>query len=77
MTSKFYKCCAVPRCKNTSIKTPNKLFVYVPSKKPVRDKWLKLARRNPADISKNTKIYFCEDHFDVSFYVVYVRLVGV
>ena len=33
MNSKVYKTCAVPECVNTSIKTPNKLFVYVPRNK--------------------------------------------
>lgn len=65
MNSKVYKCCVVPLCKNTSIKTPDKLFVYVPRKKTVRDKWLKLARREPASLSTNSTIYFCEDHFDL------------
>lgn len=66
MNSKVYKWCAVPQCKNTSIKTPNKLFIYVPNKKIIRDRWLNLARRDPSVISTNSSIYFCEDHFDVS-----------
>ena len=70
MNSKVYKWCAVPLCKNTSIATPNKLFVYVPNKKIVRDKWLKLARRNPSDVVINSSIYFCEDHFDVSIFII-------
>ncbi|XP_050360019.1 uncharacterized protein LOC126779895 isoform X2 [Nymphalis io] len=65
MNSKVYKWCVVPLCKNTSISTPNKLFVYVPNKKIVRSKWLKLARRNPGDVSTNSSIYICEDHFDL------------
>lgn len=66
MNSKVYKWCAVPLCKNTSLKTPNKLFIYVPNKKIMRDKWFKLARRNPTSVKTNSPIYFCEDHFDVS-----------
>lgn len=66
MNSKVYKWCAVPQCKNTSITTPNKVFVHVPYKKIIRDKWLKLARRNPNDVKTNSPLYFCEDHFDVS-----------
>lgn len=67
MNSKVYKWCAVPQCDNTSIKTPNKLFVFVPHKKTIRDKWLKLARRDSTAILPSTHLYFCEDHFDVSF----------
>ena len=66
MNSKVYKWCAVPLCKNTSIATPNKVFVYVAKKKRTRVKWLKLARRDPADVATNSLLYFCEDHFDVS-----------
>ena len=58
MNSKVYKWCAVPQCINTSLKTPNKLFVYVPHKKTVRDKWLNLARRDPAGICTNSPIYY-------------------
>lgn len=69
MNSKVYKCCVVPRCTNTSIKTPKKLFVYVPNNKTMRYKWLTLARRDPKGLSVNSSIYFCEDHFDVSLYI--------
>ncbi|CAG4963203.1 unnamed protein product [Colias eurytheme] len=65
MNFKSYKCCAVPQCTSTSIKTPNKLFVHVPNKKLIRGKWLKLARRNPNDVVTNSPLYFCEDHFDM------------
>lgn len=67
MNSKVYKGCGVPMCYNTSIKTPNKLFVYVPHKESLRAKWLNLAQRDPTATSLNSQIYFCEDHFDVSF----------
>lgn len=66
MNSKFYKCCAVPQCKNTTVKTPEKLFIHVPRTKTMRRKWLQLARRDPALVSTQSKMYFCEDHFDVS-----------
>lgn len=56
----------VPECKSTSIKTPNKLFIFVPSKVEVRQKWLTLARRNDANcLSSISRMYFCEDHFDL------------
>ncbi|KAI5646810.1 THAP domain-containing protein [Phthorimaea operculella] len=60
-----YKWCAVPKCTNTSIKTPEKLFVSVPKDVKVRRKWLQLARRDPRHISRNTNAFFCEDHFDM------------
>ncbi|XP_047542879.1 zinc finger protein 655-like isoform X2 [Vanessa atalanta] len=65
MNSKVYRWCAVPQCENTSIKTPNKLFVFVPQKKNIRDKWLRLARRDTTAILPSTHLYFCEDHFDM------------
>ncbi|XP_052755293.1 uncharacterized protein LOC128201667 [Galleria mellonella] len=64
ITSKFYKCCAVPLCKNTTIKTPNKLFISVPQNQNVRKKWLQLARRDRTTYTSH-KLYFCEDHFDL------------
>ncbi|KAL0878663.1 hypothetical protein ABMA27_003727 [Loxostege sticticalis] len=65
MNPSYYKYCIVPQCKSTSIKTPNKLFVFVPSKQEVRKKWLTLARLNDANcLSSISRIYFCEDHFD-------------
>lgn len=70
MNSKVYKWCAVPQCANTSLKTPNKLFVYVPNNKTIRYKWLNLARRDQTAIKLNSPIYFCKDHFDVSFYSI-------
>ncbi|KAJ8985930.1 hypothetical protein NQ317_010687 [Molorchus minor] len=46
MNSSYYKYCLVPQCKSTTIKTPNKLFIYVPNNEQIRKKWLKLARRD-------------------------------
>ncbi|KAL0828994.1 hypothetical protein ABMA28_003871 [Loxostege sticticalis] len=67
MNPSYYKYCIVPQCKSTSIKTPKKIFVFVPSKQEVRKKWLTLARRNDANcLSSISRIYFCEDHFDGS-----------
>lgn len=69
MNPSYYKYCMVPQCGSTSIKTPNKLFIFVPSKQEVRKKWLTLARKNNAHcFSTNSRMYFCEDHFDVSIY---------
>ncbi|KAF5294209.1 hypothetical protein FQA39_LY13457 [Lamprigera yunnana] len=65
MNSKVYKWCAVPLYKNTSIETPNKVFVYVPNNKKLRNKSLILAPQDPAKVATSSSIYFCEDHFDL------------
>ncbi|KAF2888399.1 hypothetical protein ILUMI_17774 [Ignelater luminosus] len=46
-----YKWCVVPQCTNTSIKTPEKMFVSIPKNTEIRKKWLMFARRNPKDIA--------------------------
>lgn len=61
-----YHWCLVSECKNTSVKTPEKLWIQVPTDLKMRNRWLKLARRDPKSLSTKTKYYFCEDHFDVS-----------
>ncbi|CAF4942939.1 unnamed protein product [Pieris macdunnoughi] len=60
-----YKWCAVPKCKNTSIKTPEKLFICVPRNVKMRRKWLELSRRNCDEIMPSSNIFFCEDHFNL------------
>ena len=72
MNSKAYRWCSVPLCTNTSIKTPEKLFIFVPFNKTIRNKWLNLARRDIKGITPTTQLYFCEDHFDVSIYFNFV-----
>lgn len=68
-----YHYCIVRECKNTSIKTPGKLWIRVPSEINMRNTWLKLAKRDPDSLSAETKMYFCEDHFDVSTYLKYIQ----
>ncbi|KAI8425265.1 hypothetical protein MSG28_007055 [Choristoneura fumiferana] len=51
-------------CKNTSIKTPGKLWIRVPHEINMRNTWLKFAKKDPDSLSRETKAYFCEDHFD-------------
>lgn len=70
MNSNVYRWCAVPQCNNTSIKTPNKLFINVPITKKVRNTWLNLARRDPVIISPNSVLYFCEDSSLVSISIL-------
>lgn len=61
-----YFWCIVPHCTNTSIKTPEKVFIHVPKDPKTRRLWLLAARRDPKEISAATSVYCCEDHFDVS-----------
>ncbi|XP_028167914.1 uncharacterized protein LOC114358229 isoform X1 [Ostrinia furnacalis] len=66
MNSSYYKHCIVPHCRSTSINTPTKLFIRSPSNPKMRKKWLKLARREDASsLSTVSRMYFCEDHFDL------------
>ncbi|KAJ0169998.1 hypothetical protein K1T71_014604 [Dendrolimus kikuchii] len=64
MNTNYYKHCIVPQCINTTIKTPQKLFFYVPKDKQIRRKWLQLAKRD-TNVSSISRMYFCEDHFDL------------
>ncbi|XP_023028833.2 uncharacterized protein [Leptinotarsa decemlineata] len=60
-----YKWCVVPQCTSTSINTPQKVFVSVPTNPKRRRKWLQLSRRDPNSILSHTNIFMCEDHFDM------------
>ncbi|XP_028179071.1 uncharacterized protein LOC114366401 [Ostrinia furnacalis] len=65
MNSMFYKSCAVPDCASTTIKTPEKLFIHVPRTEKRRIMWLQLAKRDPKHVPPQSKLYFCEDHFNL------------
>lgn len=71
MERKTYRCCIVSGCGNTSVSTPDKLFIPAPRKAETRIKWLQLARRKNEEMYVNSLLYFCEDHFDVSTYMVF------
>ncbi|XP_044727581.1 uncharacterized protein LOC123291379 [Chrysoperla carnea] len=60
-----YRWCAVPECKNTSVKTPEKLWMQVPNDINMRKTWFKVARRDLELLFKKSRLYFCEDHFDL------------
>ena len=66
------KSCVVPKCKNTTTNSPEKLFFIVPKDVKMRKKWIKAMKRLDPFGGKST-VYCCEDHFDVSvvieFYV--------
>lgn len=74
-----YKWCIVPNCNNTSIQTPDKVFLTVPTVEKVRIIWMKAVRRDPKDIALKTVCFVCEDHFDVSnlccdYYLIVIYL---
>lgn len=59
------KYCIVPWCFNSTVKTPDKLFFYVPEDPKMRKKCMTAVKRVDA-IGPKTKAHCCEDHFDVS-----------
>lgn len=66
---KCYKYCIVPGCSNTTVKTPEKIFISVPYNEEIRKKWCDAIRRNnkiTPPLSNKTHRYCCEDHFNVS-----------
>ncbi|XP_046959887.1 uncharacterized protein LOC124529968 [Vanessa cardui] len=58
------KSCVVPKCVNTTINSPEKLFFIVPKDIEMRKKWIKAMRRLDPFGDKST-VYCCEDHFDI------------
>nr|CAI5834221.1 unnamed protein product [Callosobruchus analis] len=59
----MYYWCIVPECKNTSISTPEKVFIKVPTEEQGRKQWIVAVSRE--DISRQVT-FVCEDRFDVS-----------
>ncbi|CAK1590699.1 unnamed protein product [Parnassius mnemosyne] len=62
----MYKYCIVPKCINTSIKTPEKLFFNVPKDPNLVKQWYSIVKRDDkttpsAEATRNC----CEDHFDL------------
>ena len=62
-TPKGYRTCFVPMCFNTSKRTPDKLFFFVPRDEKIRNLWFRLASRTDLPTSK-THYFCCEDHFN-------------
>ena len=60
-----YKWCVVPQCTNTSINSPNKLFVPVSTNPKRRKMWLQLTR-NSKSVLSHLNVFMCEDQLDVS-----------
>ncbi|XP_063835196.1 uncharacterized protein LOC135084323 [Ostrinia nubilalis] len=65
MNNTRYRWCAVSSCKNTSVKTPEKLFIQVPNDLKMRNVWLEFAKRDPMSLSTKSRLYMCEDHFNL------------
>ena len=65
-----YRYCFVPKCTNTTITAPGKLFVYLPTDKAKRKRWCEAARRDDSRRGDgsvvSSTLSCCEDHFDVS-----------
>lgn len=56
----------MPLCTNTSISSPHKMSVSVPTHPKRRKMWLQLAGRDPNSIVTHSNVFMCEDHFEVS-----------
>ncbi|RVE50990.1 hypothetical protein evm_004399 [Chilo suppressalis] len=62
----MYKYCIVPKCINTSIETPEKLFFNVPKDTNLRKKWYSVVKRDDkTPPSTQATRHCCEDHFDL------------
>lgn len=67
----YFKRCVVPApvCTNSTINSPEKIFLYVPKDPQRRNNWF-AAIVNSTNIDLQwhmlTNYYICEDHFDVS-----------
>ncbi|KAK5642388.1 hypothetical protein RI129_008555 [Pyrocoelia pectoralis] len=61
---KSYKYCIVPKCRSTSVKTPNKIFITLPRDPKVRMRWQKAMKRVNM-ISNHATCFVCEDHFNL------------
>ena len=67
--------CVAKQYPNESDDSTNQIFISVraPAENNKRSVWLNACGRNPAEI-KNSHVYVCEDHFNVSFTkVIYVK----
>lgn len=64
------KSCVVPKYKSTTTKTSEKLFILVPMDIKIRKKWLNAMKRLDP-FGDKSKVYCCEDHFDVSTFTIY------
>ncbi|XP_050351795.1 uncharacterized protein LOC126774351 [Nymphalis io] len=64
----MYKYCVVPGCRNTTVRTPNKLFFSMPVGEQRRSEWCRVMGRNQPKhrpLHPKSSRYVCEDHFDL------------
>lgn len=62
---KKYKSCTLPSCKNTTVKTPHKVFIQAPRNEKKRKAWsIALGFTDNKLITSSN--FVCEDHFAVS-----------
>lgn len=59
------KKCFVPYCKNSTINSPDKLFLTIPKERTKRLRWLKAVGIPNALVGHGK--YCCEDHFQVKY----------
>lgn len=62
---KYYKYCIVPSCKNNIKNAPKKVYFHIPRDAILRSIWFKAMNRTE-ELSPNTTLHCCEDHFNVS-----------
>ena len=67
------KNCFVPCCSNSSTKVPSKVFLSIP-KGEIRKKWITAARLTD-QVSLQSSLICCEDHFKVSLILKIKNLV--
>ncbi|CAH1108287.1 unnamed protein product [Psylliodes chrysocephalus] len=63
-----YKYCIVPKCTNTVITTPNKVFISVPKGEKIRKQWCNAMKRDNKInkvLSSTCNRFCCEDHFEL------------
>ena len=64
-SSRRYYTCFVPGCTNTTVRTPDKIFIGLPRSDKLRKLWSNAAHRDGPLISASGSAC-CEDHFTVS-----------
>ncbi|XP_056636272.1 uncharacterized protein LOC130444923 isoform X1 [Diorhabda sublineata] len=65
-TNVRYKYCIVPKCTNTTITAPNKVFLSIPKGEKLRKKWCDAMKRDSKTntvLSSTSNRFCCEDHF--------------
>lgn len=64
----YKKNCFVTLCPNTSVLTPNKMFITIPINPARRKLWMDAVGK-PATKNPKSPLFCCQDHFEVTTYV--------